>query len=385
MSQDIRDFVTSACDLLALGEPTHQEPAFGRIRNELFAQLADRGFRSIALETDRVAALTVNDYVQEGTGNLDAVMREGFSHGFGDQDPNRRLVSWMRDYNRNRPPEERLAFHGFDAPLENFSAPSPRTYLEHTRDYLGLDLDLAALTGEDTRWSRPEAVLDHTMSPGATAEAERLRLIADDMHLALHGRAPELMAATSREDWFRTRTHLTAALGLLRYHKQSAQPLEPGSREACLLATRDALMAQNLLEIRAIEEDRGSTLVFTHNFHLQRNASAWRPGDLGAQWSGAGAIVAALLGDRYVCVAGSLGRSATLGLQDPAPDTYEGRLQSRITTWSLEPAAADPSARTRTDTHPRQGYFPLDRATLGAVDAVLHISDGTTAGAPPHI
>ncbi|MEU2711428.1 erythromycin esterase family protein [Streptomyces sp. NPDC007205] len=385
MSQDIRDFVTPACDLLALGEPTHQEPAFGRVRNELFAQLTDRGFRSIALETDRVAALAVNDYVQEGAGSLDAVMREGFSHGFGDHDANRRLVGWMRDHNRNRPPEERLAFHGFDAPLENFSAPSPRTFLEHARDYLGLDLDLAELTGDDTRWSRPEAVLDHTMSPGATAEAERLRLIADDMHLALYGRAPELMAATSREDWVRARTHLTAGLGLLRYHRQSAQPLEPGSREACLLATRDALMAQNLMDIRAVEEERGPTLVFTHNFHLQRNASAWRPGDLGAQWSGAGAIVAALLGERYVCIAGSLGRSETLGLQDPAPDTHEGRLQSRIATWGLEPATADPSARTRTGTHPRHGYFPLDRATLGAVDAVLHISDGTTAGTRAHI
>jgi hypothetical protein len=42
------------------------------------------------------------------------------------------------------------------------------------------------------------------------------------------------------------------------------------------------------------------------------------------------------------------------------------------------------SARTRTDTHPRQGCFPLDRATLDAVDAVLHISDGATAGIPAH-
>ncbi|MER6734508.1 erythromycin esterase family protein [Streptomyces puniciscabiei] len=382
MSQDIRDFVTPSCQVLALGEPTHQEPAFGRIRNELFAQLAEHGFRSIALESDRVAALAVNDYVQGGAGNLDALMREGFSHGFGDQDANRRLVSWMRDYNQHRPPAERLAFHGFDAPLENTCAPSPRTYLEHARDYLGLDLDLAALTGDDTRWSRPEAVLDHAMSPGATAEAERLRSIADDLYVALYGRAPELIAATSREDWFRARTHLTAGLGLLRYHKQSAQPLEPGPRIAGLLAARDALMAQNLLDIRAMEEERGATLVFAHNFHLQRNASAWRLDDLSAQWSGAGAIVASLLGERYVCVAGSLGRSAALGLRDPAPDTHEGRLQSRITSWGLEPAAADPSARPRTDTHPRQGYFPLDRATLGAVDAVLHISDGTTAGTP---
>ncbi|MER6547523.1 erythromycin esterase family protein [Streptomyces sp. NPDC001250] len=397
MSQDIRDFVTPSCDLLALGEPTHQEPAFGRVRNELFAQLVDHGFRSIALEIDRVAALAVNDYVQGGAGSLDTVMRDGFSHGFGEQDANRQLVSWMREYNEHRPSGQRLTFHGFDAPPETTSAPSPRCYLEHARDYLALDLDLAGLTGDDARWSRAEAVLDATMSPGATAEAERLRSIADDMLNSLYARAPELIAATSRDEWFRARAHLTAGLGLLRYHKQSAQPLASSLRIAGLAATRDALMAQNLLDIRGIEEERGPTLVFAHNLHLQRNQSIWRLGDLGADWSGAGAIVASLLGERYVCVVGSLGRSKALGLRDPDPDTYEGRLQRRLTTWGLEATPATPTtptaptdastrapaARTRTDTHPRQGYFPLDQATLDAVDAVLHISDGTTAG-PAH-
>ncbi|PTR44844.1 erythromycin esterase [Rhodococcus sp. OK611] len=175
MSQDIRDFVPASCDILALGEPTHLEPAFARVRNELFAQLVDRGFRSIALETDRVAALTVNDFVQEGVGSLDLAMSEGFSHGLGDLEANRELVGWMRDYNENRPPTERLAFHGVDASTENTSAPSPRRYLEHARDYLGLDLDIAGLCGDDERWSRAEAVMDSAASIGATAEAERLR------------------------------------------------------------------------------------------------------------------------------------------------------------------------------------------------------------------
>src|SRR5690349_7543436 len=31
MSQDIRDFVTPSCDLLGLGEPTHQVPGFAEV------------------------------------------------------------------------------------------------------------------------------------------------------------------------------------------------------------------------------------------------------------------------------------------------------------------------------------------------------------------
>jgi erythromycin esterase-like protein len=374
MSQEIRDFVTPSCDLLALGEPTHREPAFAQIRNELFGQLAEHGFRSIALETDRVAALTVNDFVQEGVGTLDEVMKAGFSHDFGNLDANRQLVSWMRDYNKSRPAAERLAFHGFDAPMETMSAPSPRSYLEHARDYLELDLDLAGLAGDDEQWSRTEAVMDPAESIGDTPEAERLRVIADDMLVGLYGCAPGLIAATSRAKWFRAKTYLTAGLSLLRYHKQAAQPGEQSVRWSRLSATRDALMAQNLLHIRDMEAKRGPTLVFAHNLHLQRNLSFMRMGPMELNWFSAGAIVAALLGEQYTFVAMSLGRSEAIGLQEPEPDTYEGLLQRRITTWGLTTEVT--SANTRTDTTPQQGYFPLDQAIVDSADAVLHVNAG---------
>ncbi|MFD0277480.1 erythromycin esterase family protein [Kitasatospora sp. NPDC127111] len=377
----MRDFVTPSCELVALGEPTHREPAFGLVRNELFARLVEAGFRSIALETDRVAALAVNEFVQEGTGTLDAVMREGFSHGFGELDANRRLVAWMREYNRNRPPEARLAFHGFDIPTENHSAPSPRRYLEHARDYLNaarglaLALDIGRLAGGDERWSRAEAVMDPAESPGATAEAERLRSIADDLLTALHTREAELIATTSGDAWRRAGTHLTAGLGLLRYHRQAARPLAPGPRLTRLLATRDGLMARNLLDIRTVEARRGATLVHAHNSHLQTHQSAWSMGEYDCVWTGAGAVVGSLLGDRYAFVAGSLGRSEALGLGEPEPDTYEGILQLRCPTWGLTTSTAIGPARTRTRTTV-PGYFPLDRRIVDGADAVLHIGDG---------
>lgn len=383
MTQDICGFVPASCDLLGLGEPTHLEPAFGRVRNELFARLVERGFRSIALETDRVAALAVDDFVRHGTGSLDAVMSGGFSHGFGDLDANRRLVAWMREYNRDRPAAERLTFHGFDASMETTSAPSPRTYLEHARDYLALDHDIAGLTGEDGRWGRMEAVMDPAMSVGETAEAEKLRSIADDMLNTLYARAPELIAATSRAEWYRAKTHLTAGLGLLRYHKQSAQRLEQAARISLLGGTRDALMARNLLDIRDIEARRGPTLVFAHNLHLQRNICAMPMGNMELSWIGVGAILGSLVDERYVFVAGSLGRSGILGLQEPDPDTYEGSLQSRIGTWGLVEAASIAATGPRKDAAQQQTYFPLGQETIDAADAVLHISDASMAAPNP--
>ncbi|MDX6259580.1 MAG: hypothetical protein QOH84_1268 [Kribbellaceae bacterium] len=373
MSQDIRDFVSPSCELLGLGEPTHQEPAFGLLRNELFAALVEQGFRSVALETDRVSALGVDDFVQGEAGALDTVMSEGFWHRFGELEANRQLVAWMREYNKERPADERLTFHGFDAPTENTSAASPRVYLEHARDYLGIELDLAGLLGDDERWSRDEAILDAAQSIGDTPEAEQLRVIADDLLTTLYARAPERIATTSRADWYRARTYLTAGLGLLRYHKQASKPGSQNVRIARLMAARDSLMAQNLLDIRSIEDQRGPTLVFAHNAHVQRMTGTTR------DWYSAGAIVGELLDRRYTVIAGSLGRSETLGLSEPEPDTYEGVLQRSVPTWGLTPASAIQPAGTRTDTTPRQGYFPLDQALLDQVDAMLHINGGTRA------
>jgi erythromycin esterase-like protein len=379
MSPDIRDVVPGNVDLLGLGEPTHWEPAFGAVRNEIFAQLVGLGFRSIALETDRVAAFAVDDHVQHGTGDLDAVLAEGFSHDFGAQPANRRLVDWLRQYNVDRPAGERLACHGFDAPTENTSAPSPRPYLEYARDYLDLDdLDIAALAGDDDRWSRDEAILDATRSMGATPAAVRLRTVGEELRTTLYGRAPELIARTSRAAWRRARTYLDAGRWLLHYHAQAARPVDPGSRIGLLLATREALMAANLLDIRAAEAGRGPTLVFAHNLHLRRGG-----GLLGAGSFSAGAIAEALGVGCYRVIAGSLGRSDALGLPEPAPDTAEGRLQHRVTGWGLVAAGEVAAGRPRRDTGPRPVYFPLEPATVEGVDAILHITGraGTTVDA----
>jgi len=369
---DIRELLAPAPDFLALGEPTHLEPAFARSRNELLARLAG-SVSAIALETDRVAALTVDDFVRRGTGTLDEVMRTGFAHRFGELDTNRELVAWLREHNDSG--ESPIAFHGFDISTEMMNAPSPRTYLEHARDYLGLDHDIASLTRDDERWSRTEAVMDAAASPGATPEADRLRVLADDMLVALHASAPMLIAATSLTAWRRAKIHLTAGLGLLRYHRQAAHTDEDSARWTRMSAFRDAMMAQNLMDIRA--DERGPVLVFAQNRHLQRNESHLSLGPMDLNWSSAGAIVSALVGERYRLVVGSLGSSAAIELGEPPADSYEGHLQRRVHGWGLVPARDIPPAATRTDTDPMQGYFPLDQGAVDGADAVLHVSAGT--------
>lgn len=376
MDTEILEYIPSSCELLGLGEPTHGEAAFGWVRNALVQELVGEGYRSVVLETDRVAALELNDFVCGGIGTLDSVMKRGFSHGFGELQANRRLIEWLRDHNDGRHTTEHVTVYGFDAPTEFASAPSPRPYLKHVSDYLDFDAALDKLAGEDTQWSCSEAVMDASKSPGSTPQANALRAIAHDMLTCLYARSPELVTATSLSAWRAAETHLKASLGLLAYHKQAAEPVDEPARWSGLLATRDAIMAQNLIDIHSLEARRGPTLVFANNRHLQRQRSKWRLGDMNLGWSCAGSIVDSIIGDRYAFVAGSLGISAELGLAQPDRGTYEEFLGRDIHEWGLVPARVLPRGHSRTDTSPEQGYFPLDEPTIRSADAILHINNG---------
>jgi erythromycin esterase-like protein len=372
MSQDIREFISPFTELLAFGEPTHLEHAHTWVRNELFEQLAALGYRSIALETCRVRGGMVDDFVQHGMGDLDTVMKEGFSHRFGEWPANRELVVWMREYNAGKPQQDKLAFHGFDFQTETTSAPSPRPCLELARDYLGEQADFST---DDEKWSRDEAVLDLTRSPGKTAEAVRFREIGTGMLQQLHARMPELVANTSYQEWNNAELHLTAGLSLLQYHRECAEPNPLGVRLNRLCQMRDGVMARNLLEIRRLEKGRGPTFVHAHNAHLQRTNSSMEMAGERIEWFSAGALVAPVLGDQYTVIAGTLGRNDSFGLGEPDKATLEGQLQSRFTTWGMTKDKPQGPARTVAD-EISWAYFPLDQHLMDGVDALLHVRVG---------
>ncbi|WP_255808168.1 erythromycin esterase family protein [Deinococcus sp. KNUC1210] len=127
----------ASLQLLGLGEPTHGVEAFPLWRNRVFQTLVDtQGFRSIAIESDITAGLQVDAHLASGQGTLDEVMTGGFSHGFGASQANRDLVIWMRQFNAGRNEMNRLRFYGFDPPIENMWAASPRPALLAFHEFL---------------------------------------------------------------------------------------------------------------------------------------------------------------------------------------------------------------------------------------------------------
>ncbi|MEU4427361.1 DUF6194 family protein [Actinoplanes sp. NPDC024001] len=369
VESELRALIRSrAPRLLALGEPTHLEPAFPRLRNEILDVLIELGFRSVVLESDRVAGLAVDDFVRGRRDTVD--LASGLSHGLGHLTGNRDLVARLRTHNEKVPEADQVSFHGFDAPLEMMSAASPARYLRNLCDYLGEPAsDVDRLAGDEGRWSDPAAQLDPARSIGRSPEAAALRVRTDDLLTLLYAQAPRLIERTSVADWHRARVNGIAALGLLRHHAVAADPAPAAERTSRMLAVRDALMAQNLLDILEQEHDRGPTLVFAHNRHLQAHPSRWKLAGMDLEWFSAGATVAAVLGSGYVFVAGSLGASPSLGLADPEPGSFEASLSG--TGW-FTPAAV--RGRPRVTAEPQ--YFPLDPETIERSDAIMHVSAG---------
>ncbi|GAA1992162.1 erythromycin esterase family protein [Nocardiopsis rhodophaea] len=375
--------------LLGLGEPMHGEEAFPQLRNRVFQYLVEHeGYRSIAIESDCVAGLMVDDYIAEGAGSLDDVMKRGFSHGFGKSAANRELVEWMRDYNQGQPGDDRLRFFGFDAPTEITGAPSPRLVLTALYDYLAphVDIDrrpctfdaIDALIGDDERWTHPDAMMDPSQSVGSSSDVAKLRLITDDLLALLTSESPHLVSATSPADWRLAHFHGRTAAGLLRYHATMADTSP--ARWQRLMSMRDAMMSDNLNAIAANQARQGPTLVFAHNLHLQRHRSDCQMGDQTLEWWSAGAIIDPRIGDHYAVIASALGSAQHHGVDTPGEDTVEGILctlpedhyvlDSRRLAAALDATESEPIRRP--DQRTGDGYFfALDPDHLAETDGVI--------------
>ncbi|MEV0529543.1 erythromycin esterase family protein [Streptomyces sp. NPDC050439] len=377
--------------VLALGEPTHGEETLLELRNELFQQLVEQeGYRTIAIESDCMAGLLVDDYVTSGTGTLDDVMEHGFSHadlGLGASAANRELVRWARAFNADRSPSEHVRFAGFDGPLEITHAASPRRALTSLHAFLSAHLvdpgllpctaeTLDHLLGDDDQWVNPAAMMDPAQSVGQSHEAKELRLLADDLVALLDAQTPRLGAVTSRDDQDRARLYGRTATGLLRYHHWMADASP--SRMARLVGLRDLMMAQNLLALA----ERGPTLVHAHNSHLQRDASTMRMWDQPLlEWWSAGALVNSRLGEGegYAFVATALGTLPHQGVDAPPPDTVEGLLyalpEDRCVIDAPRLAAALGDTLPAPRVSPWFGYAPLDPAQLTGTDGLVFLAD----------
>lgn len=370
--------------LLALGEPMHGSEEVLAMRNTVIEDLVLRGgYRSLAFESDLHAGELVNEYITGGDIDIDRALTDGFSHGFVNaRQGTRDLLVRLRDINRTL--DQPVRFYGFDGPMEMSAAPSARRFLVRLRAGLA-DLhenlpasaaEIEALVGDEAAWIEQQAMYDATRSVGRSANADRLRLISDDLLALLDASAPHL--ARNPECWWWLRADARTAAGLGRYHALMATDVP--ERLGRLSAQRDAMMAQNLVAVADREAARGGTIVFAHNLHLQRGASEMRMGPHRVTWFSGGALADALLPGRYRHLAIALGAAPVHGLAEPAPGTVEGLLYRDQATNAQLYRGADLADRlhgatARADRDALGAYFPLVPEQLAETDGVLFLRE----------
>jgi erythromycin esterase-like protein len=139
------------------------------------------------------------------------------------------------------------------------------------------------------------------------------------------------------------------------------------------------MMAGNLLALA----ERGPTLVYAHNGHLQRDRSTMRMGGQLLEWWSAGAVVDAHLGEEYAVLATVLGTIRHHGVDTPPPDTIEGLLYALPENRSVVDARALATVLGDVTPPPRVspwfGYAPLDPAQLTRFDGLVFVKDSPAA------
>jgi erythromycin esterase-like protein len=321
-------------ELLGFGEALHGGEELLTLRNRLFQRLVEaHGYTAIAIESSFPRGELVNDFVLGlGAKSYAAVEEAGFSNAFGQLAANRELIEWMRRYNADPAHRVKVHFYGFDLPLVAAGPASPRELLHDVLSYLATSdvaraqqyrQRIAPHLGQDAEWEDPMAWRNPAKSLGLLARATALRLVTEDLIVALRTRRPDLVAKSDGERYVAAQHRASMVRELLNFFVALAE--DAGFAEG--LAVRDAQMADNLIQIVSTERVRGKVLVFAHNSHLLRGRAEVPMGLTEvATWWPAGAQVATTLGPRYAAIGAAVGVSEENGIGQPEDGTLEARL-----------------------------------------------------------
>lgn len=223
--------------LVCLGESAHAATEYYLAKDRMCRFLVtELGFTLFALESGLAEGLAVDSWVRGGDGDLDSLSRIGITYGFGDNDPFRAQLSWMRS-------QPGIGFSGVDLPGSGVDpGPAVAACLDRLPPREGDDaLREASCLGD--RYTAPRRWAG--MGPD---ERERLRAgVADLVERAAGAEEPVRLCAAGAElvlSW------LTDGPALGTDHNP-----------------RDELMAAT---VRGLLDRGERVLLSAHNGHVQR-------------------------------------------------------------------------------------------------------------------
>ena len=237
--------VPDEAQIVALGEATHGNKEFQKLRLDVFQVLVEKyGVRAFALEGDFGGCEAINRYIHGADGTAaEALSTTGFAIYRTEEMEN--LVEWMRDYNASAAQGDDLRFYGFDM--------QRRAYSYH---YLREALQKANIDTADFEKLWSSEADDY--ADGYTAEQRTQIITAVKNQLS-----PEDAQAIHFADI------LLQNIELGKYIDDSGE----------LNTQRDRMMAENTLWILQQEQACGNSriMISGHNNHIMQCENAGTP------------------------------------------------------------------------------------------------------------
>ncbi|KUO06684.1 erythromycin esterase family protein [Streptomyces caeruleatus] len=335
------DRMVGGARVVGLGEATHSSHEFFALKARVFWHLvAQKGFRTFALEAPWSTGLRLDAYVLHGKGDPRRIMREEFQRDFlwWNNTDYLRLVEWMRAYNL-RHPDDPVRFLGDDIA---WSGPELYDAVEDHAD--GAHPGLSARLAELYRGLRP------TVPTGRYIE-EYLKLPYAERRerAARTGEALRLLRRTAPgSDRAAHAWAIRQATVIDQTARQYAFDLADPAGVAAAMRYRDATMAANVVWWQ--RHTGTKVLLSAHNNHV-----GYVPEDPAENPEVQGAFLRDSLGAGYVSVGLTFGRGSfnATGLDDDV-----------IRRWTLGPAGPDGNERTLDRVRHRD--YVLDLRSVGA-------------------
>jgi erythromycin esterase len=249
-------------DVVGLGEATHGTRDFFELKHRVVRHLVEEcGFRTIAFETDFAKTRALTEAVQYGEGTPRDALDE-ITLWVWKTEGVLALFEWLREFNENRPMDDRVRVYGMSLSLPAEPASELRCYLQR--------VDPASAETVAERFRSVADTEIPTDDEAATAEYLDTGLeLAATIRDRLDEHRQRYVDASSPSEY-------QFARHLCRHLEQNCEWNElrlenPGQFDPEAFEQRDRYMAENVEWCRKQDPGAG-VVVYAHNTHVKRGS-----------------------------------------------------------------------------------------------------------------
>ena len=245
-----RVFTAKGTKIYGLGEAAHGSSTLMGLKSDIFRYLVEnKGCKAICYEFNYERSLEIDDYVINGTGNIDSLIYD--LSWIQSNKEVKRLLVWMREYNSSKEESEKVHFTGIDCQLDMFTPERLQYNISHLDQGLSqiIDKELTELsiTG------RPEY---RGMKEEEFKSIEALILTIKEISLSyINSKDTFTETASESKILHLIDCMLTSHTFLFNVYNGKGHK-------------RDEFMAENIFWALKQYDDSSSIVVWAHNAHL---------------------------------------------------------------------------------------------------------------------